>query len=147
MRTNISLPTLQYLFAFVGVLMLIGSFGAWETKAGESASALGTWQGTAAFAGGLLIIFGALLSYGFLRIEWLESRKPLSDPLFGIIGGVLGIIGAIAGAIDVSGRASIGWGLYLTIVTGLLALFISYLIYKRESPAIPSGLLKTIYKT
>ena len=141
LKVSVGALKLQHFLALAGVLMLIGAFGAWETIAGQSANALGSWHGAAAFVGGLLIVFGALVSYEILGISELERRKPLTDACPGALGGLLGIIGAIARWLDASGRgASAGWGLYLTIVAGLLALYMSYLIYRREIPAIPRGL-------
>jgi hypothetical protein len=141
LKVNLGALKLQHFFALAGVLMLIGAFGTWETIGEQSADALGSWRGGAAFIGGLLIIFGALVSYEILGISGLERRKPFTDACPGALGGLLGIIGAIAHWYGASGRgASAGWGLYLTIVAGLLAIYMSYLIYKREIPAIPRGL-------
>jgi len=129
----------EFLLGIVCVLMFIGTFAPWETLAGQSKNALGHWQATAAFVGGLLLLLGTLVNYEFLRIKLLDTRKPLSNAGIGGLGCLLGIFGAVAYGLELGPLASPGWGLYLTILAGLFGLFVAYQLYQREQPAIPKG--------
>lgn len=117
--------------------MLIGSFAPWETFGGQSTNALGHWQGAAAFIGGLLLLFGTLVNYEFLRIKQLDTRKPLTNAGVGGLGSLLGLLGAVTYGLELRTRTSPGWGLYLTILAGLFGLYVAYQLYRRERPAIP----------
>jgi hypothetical protein len=115
--------------------MLIGAFGAWETYGLASANALGNWHGALAFAGGVLLLFDAALSSGMLEIEAL--RHPINAGI-GALGGLFGLVAAITYLPSING--SVGWGLYLTIVAGFLALLASFRLYTQGAPAIPRGI-------
>jgi len=129
----------EFLLGIACVLMLIGTFAPWETVKGLSKNALGQWQGTAAFIGGLLLLLGTLVNYEFLRIKLLDTRKPLSNAGIGALGCLFGIFGAVAYWLGLGPLASPGWGLYLTIFAGLFGLYVTYQLYRREQPALPKG--------
>lgn len=126
----------EFLLGIACALMIIGSFAPWGTFGGQSANALGHWEGMVAFIGGLLLLLGTLVNYEFLRIKQLDMRKPLTNAGIGALGSLLGLVGAIAYWLGL-GAASPGWGLYLTILAGLFGLYMAYLLYRREQPAIP----------
>jgi len=127
----------EFLMGIVCVLMLVGSFAPWEIAGGQFANALGQWQGTTAFIGGLLLLFGTFVNYDFLRIKQLDRWKPLTNAGVGVLGSLLGISGAAAYWLELGTRASPEWGLYLTILAGLFGLYVAYQLYRREQPAIP----------
>lgn len=127
----------EFLMGIACALMIIGSFAPWETFGGQSANALGHWQGVVAFIGGLLLLIGTLVNYEFLRIEQIDTRRPLTNAGIGALGSLLGLVGAIAYGLGLGTRASPDWGLYLTILAGLFGLYMAYLLYRREQPAIP----------
>jgi len=129
----------EFLLGIVCVLMLIGTFAPWETVGGQSRNALGHWQATAAFIGGLLLLLGTFVNYELLRIKLLDTRKPLSNAGIGGLGCLLGILGAVAYWLGLGPLASPGWGLYLTILAGLFGLYVAYRLYMREQPALPKG--------
>ncbi len=125
----------EFLLGIACVLMLIGSFTPWQSFDGQSANALGSWQGVAAFIGGLLLLLGTLVNYEFLGIKQLIMRKPLTNAGAGALGSLLGILGAVTYGLEVA-PGSPGWGLYLTILAGLFGLYVAYRLYQLEQPAI-----------
>jgi len=128
----------EFLLGIACVLMLIGSFAPWETVGGQlDTNALGHWQGAAAFTGGLLLLLGTLVNYEFLGIRQLDAHKPWTNAGVGVLGSLLGILGAVSYGLELGTRASPGWGLYLTILAGLFGIFVAYLLYQREQPALP----------
>lgn len=127
----------EFLMGIVCVLMLVGSFAPWEIASRQFANALGQWQGTTAFIGGLLLLFGTLVNYDFLRIKQLDRWKPLTNAGVGGLGSLLGLLGAITYGLELGPRASPEWGLYLTILAGLFGIYVAYKLYRREQPAIP----------
>ena len=84
----------EFLMGIVCVLMLVGSFATWEIASGQFANTLVYWHGTTAFIGGLLLLFGTLVNYDFLRIKQLDRWKPLTNAGVGVLGSLLGISGA-----------------------------------------------------
>jgi len=129
------------LLAIASVLMLVGAFGVWETYGPVSKSALINWHGAVAFVGGILLLIDASLISGGLRIE---AHNAFNVGM-GIIGGLLGVFGATTYWLGMT-SGSAGWGLYLTISAGLLALLTSFGLFKLRrfgGPAIPKGLSGT----
>jgi drug/metabolite transporter (DMT)-like permease len=127
----------ELLLGIACALMLIGSFAPWETLGGQSANALGHWQGAIAFIGGLLLLLGTLVNYKFLRIKKLDMQSPLANAGIWALGSLLGIFGAVTYGVELGTRASPDWGLYLTILAGVLGLFVAYKLYQRGQPEIP----------
>ncbi|TES84107.1 MAG: hypothetical protein E3J91_00270 [Hadesarchaea archaeon] len=127
----------EFLLSIACALMLIGSFAPWETFDGQSTNALGHWQGTIAFIGGLLVLLATMVNYEFLRVKKLDIHNPLTNAGIEALGSLLGILGAVAYGVELGTRASPDWGLYLTILAGIVGLFVAYKLYQREQPAIP----------
>lgn len=122
-----------------GILVVTGSLAPWETFGGQSANALNSWHGNLAFIGGFLVIFGALVSYRYFQVREIEKYRPYIDTGMGGAGGLLGLIGGIGYLFELGGGSSLGWGLVLTILASLIALYSAYRLYFEESPPIPKG--------
>lgn len=127
----------KFLLGIACIFMLIGSFAPWETLGEQSANALGHWQGMIAFIGGLLLLLGMLVNYKFLKVKKLEMQDLLTNGGIVALGSLLGIIGAVTYGVELGTRALPGWGLFITILAGVLGLFVAYEIYRRNQPEVP----------
>jgi len=134
-----------------GVLVIVGSVGVWRTRSfgtGEVETRFGIefWQGNLALVGGIAALFAAAMGLRSIELGWAEAKRPFSIALLGAIGGLLALLGALAGLGEIAGttlpgiEVSVGWGIPLTLLASLLAIYISYEFYRVESPAIPRGL-------
>lgn len=130
----------EALLGISGALLLIGSLAPWESAMNISANALNTWQGNAAFFGSIITIFASTVSYGVYESDLLQKLTPYTDGVLGLIGSAIALIGAITFFNSTSPGASATWGLYLTIIAGLLGVVSAFALYKQKTPSIPKGL-------
>lgn len=141
---------LAFALVIAGVLIVVGSVGVWRaTSFGnitESRLGIEFWQGNLALVGGIAVLFSAAMALRSIELEWFEARRPLSISSVAGVGGILALLGALAAVGEIAGTTlpgiavSIGWGIPLTSLASLLAIYISYEFHKAESPAIPRGL-------
>lgn len=130
--------------AFLGIatiMILVGSLLPWESFGGQSLTALGSWHGRAAFIGFILTMFGTTVSYRIYRVDLLQGLRPYTDGGLGALGSLLALIGAFSFPFigPISPEASISWGVYVTIIGGLLGLFSSYKVFLQGVASIPRG--------
>ena len=133
-----------------GVLIIVGSAGVWRTMSPigwvvETKLGIEMWQGNLALVGGIAVLFAAAVGLRSIKLEWVEVRRPLSIASLGAIGGLLALLGALSSLAEIAGampalNVSIGWGIPLTLLASLLAIYVAYELYRAESPAIPRGL-------
>ncbi len=135
------LARLDILLGIAGILMWVGAIGTWYS------AGVGVWTvtlggGWAPWLGGFLILLGAAITWGLTKrivpVPGIENLRPLVNAGAGALGGLIGIIAAIYSLSQPFGG---GWGIYLTIVAGLFALFVSYRVYMAEkTPGAAGGL-------
>lgn len=132
----------EAIMGIAGILAITGSLAPWEAINSVTGNALRMWQGNLVFIGGILIIFAVVISYRVLRIEEIEKFTPIIDSSIGIIGAILILIGVIAFPSNTSPGASITWGLYLSGIAGIMALFSAIMIYRDGTHSVPKRLGK-----
>ena len=112
----------------------------------ESRLGIESWHGNLALIGGVSVLFATAMASRSIRLEWVEAKRPLSVCSLAGGGALLALLGSLAGAGEIAGTTlpgfavSIGWGIPLTSLASLLAIYVSYELYRAESPAIPMGL-------
>ena len=133
------LARLDILLGIAGILMWVGAIGTWQSWGvayGPYAYGWSIGGGWAPWTGGFLILLGAAITWGLTKrivpVPEIEKLRPLANAGAGALGGLIGLLGAAMTLASPLPGASIGWGVYLTIVAGLFALFVSYKIYMAE---------------
>jgi len=118
------------ILGIAALVLIIGSMAPWSSVLGQSVSG---WDA----GGGKLTIFIALImlgtvavSLGYIRIPILESVLPILS-----VSLVTGLVVFFGGLTSLTGQAS--WGLYLTILAGLVALFAGYRALVLKTQAKP----------
>lgn len=103
------------LLGIAAILLIIGAIAPWY-------SGVSGWD----VAGGKLTIFIALIMLGTTAISLGYVRNPTLESAFPVlsVSVVTGLVVFFGGLASLTGEAS--WGLYLTILAGLVALFASY---------------------
>jgi cytochrome c biogenesis factor len=114
------------ILAIAAILLIIGAIGPWA----RGAFGVGSLSGWDA-GGGKLTLFIALMmvgtsvvSLGYLRSPTLERAFPMLS-----VSTVTGLIVFVGSLSWMTGRS--GWGLYLTLVAGLVALFAAFMAYRQ----------------
>ncbi len=127
----------ELIMAVAAVLMIIGSFGEWAswgvagTWGGFSASASGLdiAAGKATLLMGLIMLYSAAVKLGY--IDFLKEVVPILS--VSSVCGIVTLILALAAWDSFSGG---GWGLYLTVIASLIALFAAFKAYTLSGPRI-----------
>lgn len=103
------------LLGIAALLLIIGAIAPWYSGASG-------WD----VAGGKLTIFIALIMLGTAAVSLGYVRNPTLESAFPIlsVSVVTGLVIFFGGLASLTGQAS--WGLYLTILAGLVALFAGY---------------------
>jgi len=103
------------ILGIVALLLIIGAIAPWY-------SGVSGWDA----GGGKLTIFIALIMLGTAAVSLGYIRSPILELVFPIlsVSVVTGLVVFLGGLTNLTGQAS--WGLYLTILTGLVALFTGY---------------------
>ena len=135
------LPVRFEAFIFMaGIFMLVSAFGPWQVSQLASVDALKSWHGLLAFVGGLLVIVGSLISYDFFGVPILFKYRKWLNAGFGLIGGLMAVSGALAYFGEIPAGYSPGWGIYMSIIVGVVIVVLSFVFFQGERSAIPSGL-------
>ncbi len=139
------LARLDILLGIAGILMWASAIGTWQSWTGAFGIGLSLSGGWAPWLGGFLILLGAAITWGLTKrivpVPGIENLRPLVNAGAGALGGLIGLLGAVMTLASPWPGASIGWGVYLAIIAGLFALFVSYRIYMAEkTPGAAGGL-------
>ena len=113
----------ELLLGIAGILTIIGAFGTWASWEAVARSGWDTIAGKVTVTAGLIMLYSTAVRLGYITV--LKDVVPVL--CVSAVCGLLLLIGALAvltgvGHIIEGG----GWGLYLTIVAGLVALFAAY---------------------
>lgn len=122
MEADLSSIRFEAVLGVGGILMLIASFAPWDVVG----SALGSWQGNAAFLGSWMVIFATMIRYRLLNLWELERFRPYTDGGLGGLGALLGLLGALT----FPHITSLAWGLYLMVVASLISGFSAYMVFR-----------------
>jgi hypothetical protein len=116
------------ILVIAALLLIIGAIGPW-TRGALGVGSTSGWDS----GGGKLTIFIALMmlgtsvvSLGYLRSSTLERAFPVFS-----VSTVTGLIVFVGSLSWMTGRS--GWGLYLTLVAGLVALFAAFMAYRQTT--------------
>lgn len=103
------------ILGIVALLLIIGAIAPWY-------SGVSGWDA----GGGKLTIIIALIMFGTAAVSLGYIRSPILELVFPIlsVSVVTGLVVFLGGLTNLTGQAS--WGLYLTILAGLVALFTGY---------------------
>ena len=128
----------ELIMGLAAILIIVGVFGAWisipgytytdpwtgrtVTTGGASASGWDAVGGKVTLVAGLIMLYSAAVCLGYIRI--LKDVVPVLS--ISAVCGLLALVTALAVWSGLSAPAGAGWGLYLTIVAGLVALFAAY---------------------
>jgi len=120
----------EILLGIAGVLLIIAAFGPWATNL-LSVSGWEQGGGKVTLLAGLIMLCCTAVSRGYAR--FLRGALPVLS--VSIVCGLLTLVEALVawgglGELSVLG-VSAGWGLYLTIIAGLMALLAAYMAHRR----------------
>lgn len=116
----------EWIMVVSGILMIIGSLGAWYTwgvgRVTFGWSVAGMRWATAFM--GLVMIYSSVVEMGYIRI--LKDVVPVLS-----VSAVCGSVTLIGSLGALSSPLAGGWGLYVTLVASLIALFASVQAYSK----------------
>ncbi|MEA1904603.1 MAG: hypothetical protein U9M97_01820 [Candidatus Hadarchaeota archaeon] len=119
----------ELIMIIAAVLMIIGSFGTWAGVLGVDQSGWDVAAGKATFFMGLIMLYSAAVRLGY--VDFLREVVPVLS-----VSAVCGVVALILGLAAWDSFAGSGWGLYLTIIASLIALFAAFRAYTRSGPGI-----------
>lgn len=116
------------ILAIAAILLIIGTIGPWVSGAGFTTSGLSTGGGRLALIFALIMLGTAAVSLGYIRSPTLGMVFPILS-----VSTLTGLGATIGGLLGLTGAA--GWGLYLTLFAGLVALFAAYRAFIQRTRA------------
>lgn len=118
----------ELILAVAGLLMIIGSFGAWGSW-GFGIGGVSGWDfgsGKATFFMGLIMLYSSAVEMGYIKI--IERVVPILST-----SAICGSVSFILSVSFLDAYPNNGWGLYLVIIASLIALFAAFQAYMRRS--------------
>lgn len=112
------------ILAIAAILLIIGTIGPWVF----TTSGLSTGGGRLALIFALIMLGTAAVSLGYIRSPTLGMVFPILS-----VSTLTGLGATIGGLLGLTGAA--GWGLYLTLFAGLVALFAAYRAFIQRTRA------------
>ncbi len=123
----------ELIMAIAAILMIIGAFGPWASVGGGAWGVPGGdrsgWDvdsGKVTFFIGLIMLYSAVVSLGY--VDLLKEVFPVLS-----VSAVCGAVALVLALVVLDGG---GWGLYLTIIASLIALFAAFRAYTRSGAGI-----------
>ncbi|HID30868.1 MAG TPA: hypothetical protein EYP19_12820 [Desulfobacterales bacterium] len=120
----------ELILGIAGVLAVIGSLGTWASWGPVSESGFDLVMGKMTVVAGLIMLYSAAVRLGY--VTFLEEAVPVFS--VSIVCGLLVLIGTVAAWDEITGAS---WGLYLTVIASLVALFAACKSYTQ--PGARSG--------
>lgn len=117
------------ILVIAAILLIIGAIGSWTSFAGASQSGWSAGGGKLSIFFALVMFGSAAISLGYIRNSALESAFPILS--VSALTGLGAVVGCVIG-ISARGGAA-GWGLYLSLVAGLVALFAAYRAFTQRT--------------
>jgi hypothetical protein len=119
------------ILVIAAILLIIGAIGPWLSSGGVSQSGWSAGGGKLSIFFALVMFGSAVISLGYIRSPALESVFPVLS-----VSALTGLGAVVGGVIGVSARGgTAGWGLYLSIVAGIVALFAAYRAFTQKTRA------------
>lgn len=117
------------ILGIAALLLIIGAIAPWFSAPGVSQSGWAAGGGKLSLFFALVMLGSAAIALGYIRNPTLESAFPILS-----VSTLTGLGAVVGGLIGVSARGGqAGWGLYLIIVAGLLALFAAYKAFVQKT--------------
>jgi hypothetical protein len=111
----------ELIMVVAAILMIIGAFGPWASW-GTYGGDISGWDldsGKVTFFIGLIMLYSAVVSLGY--VDFFKEVFPVLS--------VSAVCGVVALVLALVALDSGGWGLYLTIIASLIALFAAFRAY------------------
>ncbi len=130
----------ESILGIASIMIILGSLAPWRSVAGMHVNALHSWSAKAAFAGGLIALFGTTVNYRIYRSSLLQRYAPFTDAGLGSIGSILALVGSSYYWYALEAEATPSWGLFITMIGSLIGVFSAFGVYKQEISPIPKGM-------
>jgi len=114
------------ILAIAAILLIIGTIGPWVSVPGFTTSGLSTGGGRLALIFAFIMLGTAAVSLGYIRSPTLEMVFPILS-----VSTLTGFGATVGGLLGLTGAA--GWGLYVVIIAGLVALFAAYRAFTQKT--------------
>lgn len=123
---------LELLQGLAGIIVVISFFIPWAKGGIVSIYSFDRLAGTATFIAGWLLIICSLINLDAFKSQTLEGLKSLFNVFLGILGGILGLVGAIVFYIGIPTSFHLNWGIYVTIIGCIIGAFSSFVLFYRK---------------
>lgn len=126
----------ELILAIAAILLVIGAIGPWTSFLGVETSGWAAGGGKLSIFFALIILGSVAIKLGYIRNPTLESLDRDVLPILSV-STLTGLGAFVGGIIGVSARGgTAGWGLYLTLFAGLVALFAAFRVYTQPGAGI-----------
>ncbi len=130
----------EIFLGFSSMLIIVGSLAPWNSLVDKSIFVLESWHTITSLIGGLLSLSATIISYQIPKCEKLQRQRPHVNAGLGGVGGIWAFLSGVLYWIGLESSTVPEWGLFITVLGGMLAILSSIGLYDQESPTIPKGL-------
>nr|AGF93088.1 membrane protein [uncultured organism] len=122
----------EFILALSAVIVLVGFFLPWAEFGKIQLHGYSKSIGSLTFIGAWIMIIGTMRSYKLFRWEKLDEFEFTSDYFFGVLGGVISIIGNFAFHSSTYSGFGTAYGSHIVIVGCVIGLFAGLMLFWQE---------------